>query len=191
MAGLYVVVLHHPVTNKHGSIVTTAPVGPDIHDIARSCATYGVKRYYVATPLERHRAFVQRMVDHWTVGLGAAYNPDRKAALEIVEVVESLEGAIEAVAAGSGQRPLIVATTAREGQTTITFEGLRRRLQKGNQASLLVFGTGSGLIDEIISSCDECLEPILGPTPYNHLPVRAAAAIILDRLRAVRYTSAN
>lgn len=191
MARFYVVVLHHPVTNKHGTVVTTAPVGPDIHDISRSCATYGVERYYVATPLERHRIFVQRMVDHWTVGHGASYNPDRKAALGIVEVVESLEEAIKAVESSSGLRPLTVATTAQEGRTTITFEGLRRRLQAVGQPFLLVFGTGSGLVDEVLSSCDECLEPILGPTPYNHLPVRAAVAIILDRLKAVRYTSAN
>jgi hypothetical protein len=177
--------------NKHGEVVSTAPVGPDIHDIARSCATYGVERYYVATPLERHGAFVQRMVDHWTTGFGASYNPDRKVALELVEVVENLQGAVSAVETRLGQRPITMATTAREGLTTITFGALSRRLSQEGRPYLLVLGTGYGLVDETLEACEECLEPIIGPSPYNHLPVRAAAAIILDRLRAVRYTSAN
>ncbi len=106
-------------------------------------------------------------------------------------MVESLEDSVKAVESCSGQRPLTVATTAREGKETISFEGLRRCIKEGQTPCLLVFGTGSGLVDEVLLSCDECLEPILGPTPYNHLPVRAAAAIILDRLQAVRYTSSN
>lgn len=191
MAGLYLAVLHHPVTNKHGSVVTTAPIGPDVHDIARTCATYGVERYYVATPLERHRAFVSRMVDHWTAGLGAAYNPDRKAAMELIEVVEDLEGAVRAVEERSGLRPITVATSARQASATISFGDLRRGLKDDGGAYLLVFGTGSGLAEEVMEACDERLEPVVGPSAYNHLPVRAAAAIILDRLREVRYTSAD
>ena len=191
MARLYLVVLHHLVTNKHGSVVTTAPIGPDVHDIARACATYGVERYYVATPLERHRAFVTRMVDHWTVGLGAAYNPDRKAAMEFIEVVVGMEEAVQAAEERSGLRPITVATSARQGSATLSFEDFRRSLKDGGGAYLLVLGTGSGLAEEVLEACDERLEPIVGPSAYNHLPVRSAAAIILDRLREVRYTSAD
>lgn len=190
-ARLFLVVLHYPVSNKHGSVVTTAPLGPDLHDIARSCATYGVERHYVATPLARHRTFVQRMVDHWTVGFGATYNPDRKAAMELVEVVDNLEGAASAVEARAGRRPFTVATTARPGWATVTFEELRRRLDNDEIPYLLVLGTGFGLADEALEACDECLEPIAGPGNYSHLSVRAAAAIVLDRLRAVGYTSSN
>ena len=49
-----------------------------------------------------------------------------------------------------------------------------------------MLGTGWGLTDEIMSMADVTLEPILGPTDYNHLSVRSAAAIILDRLRGAR-----
>ncbi|HLB25443.1 MAG TPA: RNA methyltransferase, partial [Nitrospirota bacterium] len=35
---------------------------------------------------------------------------------------------------------------------------------------------------EFIAACDFTLEPNEGLSGYNHLPVRAAAAIILDRL---------
>ena len=40
---------------------------------------------------------------------------------------------------------------------------------------LILFGTGWGLTSEI-------LEPIRGKTKYNHLCVRSAVSIILDRL---------
>jgi hypothetical protein len=49
-------------------------------------------------------------------------------------------------------------------------------------AFLLVFGTGWGLSEEIMQGADYTLKPVSGYTGYNHLSVRSAAAIILDRL---------
>ena len=37
---LYIVLLHYPVYNKEGKIVTTAIANMDIHDIARLAKTY-------------------------------------------------------------------------------------------------------------------------------------------------------
>jgi hypothetical protein len=51
---------------------------------------------------------------------------------------------------------------------------------------VLVFGTGWGLTEEVLGRADDLLEPILGTGAYNHLSVRSAAAIILDRLRGAR-----
>ena len=51
---------------------------------------------------------------------------------------------------------------------------------------LLLFGTGWGLTVEVLGQADMVLEPIRGVGDYNHLSVRAAAAVILDRLRAER-----
>jgi hypothetical protein len=47
-----------------------------------------------------------------------------------------------------------------------------------------VFGTGWGLAPDITTRADAVLAPIRGAGPYNHLSVRAACAIALDRLRA-------
>ena len=47
---------------------------------------------------------------------------------------------------------------------------------------LLVFGTGHGLAFEALERCDGALRPIRYLEGYNHLPVRGAAAIVLDRL---------
>jgi hypothetical protein len=47
---------------------------------------------------------------------------------------------------------------------------------------LLIFGTGWGIAEEIVNRADHRLEPIKGVENYNHLAVRSAAAIILDRI---------
>ncbi len=43
-------------------------------------------------------------------------------------------------------------------------------------------GTGWGLSDEIFAASGMTLEPIKGCGDYNHLSVRSATAIMLDRL---------
>jgi hypothetical protein len=47
---------------------------------------------------------------------------------------------------------------------------------------LLLFGTGWGLTEELLAGVDRVLRPIQGNSDYNHLSVRAAVAIMLDRL---------
>jgi len=47
---------------------------------------------------------------------------------------------------------------------------------------LILFGTGWGMTEELIGKADAVLPPILGENEYNHLSVRSATAIILDRL---------
>ena len=44
-----------------------------------------------------------------------------------------------------------------------------------------------GLAPEVTERADIQLEPVRGPSNYNHLSVRSAAAVILDRLRGARY----
>ena len=51
---------------------------------------------------------------------------------------------------------------------------------------LLMFGTGWGMSEELLERSDYFLEPVSGPTDYNHLSVRSACAVILDRLLGER-----
>jgi len=46
----------------------------------------------------------------------------------------------------------------------------------------VLFGTGWGLDEAVFKEADYFLDPIEADTGYNHLSVRSAAAIILDRL---------
>ena len=41
MGDLYVALLHHPVYDKNGAVVTTAVTNMDVHDFGRLARTYG------------------------------------------------------------------------------------------------------------------------------------------------------
>lgn len=186
MSDLFLALLHHPVLDKNGQIVTTAVTNMDIHDIARSARTYGVRRFFVVTPVRALRTLALKILEHWEVGYGSTYNPTRKDALATVAVEPDLDGVLVAIERETGQRPKLVATSARAGGDRVRFDSLREALDRGTEPHLLLFGTGWGLAPEVIALADLCLDPVSGPTNYNHLSVRAAAAIILDRLRAPR-----
>jgi hypothetical protein len=51
---------------------------------------------------------------------------------------------------------------------------------------VLALGTAWGLAETFMETSDHVLEPVTGGTDYNHLPVRSAAAIILDRVLGSR-----
>jgi hypothetical protein len=186
MADLYLALIHYPVLDKNGQIVTTAVTNIDIHDIARSAATYGVRRFFVVTPVRALRALSAKIIEHWETGFGSTYNVTRKEALGLVAIEADLDGALVAVEHESGQRPTIVVTSARSAPDSIGFAELRQRLDRDTPPCVLVFGTGWGLAPEVLQRADLRLAPVRGPSPYNHLSVRAAAAIILDRLHGAR-----
>lgn len=180
-ADLYVVLVHHPVRSKTGETICSAVTNLDIHDIARTSRTFGVKGYYIVTTLEDQRVLTEKIVSHWTTGRGGVLNPARKEALELVEIRGSLGDVVEEIRRVSGQEPCVVATSARRYADSLTWEAGRNCLKEG-RPMVLIFGTAWGVTDEVIASADHVLEPVDGGTHYNHLPVRAAVAIILDRL---------
>jgi hypothetical protein len=174
----YVALVHHPVLDKDGKVVTTAVTNLDIHDIARASRTYGLAGYFVVTPIAAQRQLVEEIVGHWTRGAGREHNDKRTEALSLVRIVPSLGDAIAAIGA-----PYVVATGARTRAGSVAFETLRAT---ENPSTLLVFGTGWGLCEEVFAAADATLEPIRGTPEYNHLSVRSAVAIVLDRLFATR-----
>jgi hypothetical protein len=181
-APLYVVLLHHPVYDKRGEVVATAVTNMDVHDIARIGKTYGVSGVYISTPVRALRLLVEKILEHWRTGFGAEYNETRREALALVRTVADLDAAILEVERSVGDRPVLVATSARDSGGRTSFVALRSRLAASAAPHLLILGTGWGLTKEILERADLVLEPIRGVADYNHLPVRAAAAIMLDRL---------
>ena len=76
---------------------------------------------------------------------------------------------------------------ADSGRLTPQVTLLRERLAAEADAPwLIVFGTGWGLETGFLErESDYLLEPIPGRGDYNHLSVRSAAGMILDRLLSV------
>jgi len=184
--GLYLALIHYPVKNRNNETIASAVTNLDIHDIARAARTYGVHAFYVVTPLEDQRILVSQILRHWETGAGSVYNRDRKEALSIVTVKSDMDEILGDIMAETGMEPLLVATTAADCRATLSFKDFRRGLAKEERPWLLLLGTGWGLADEIIESADFLLEPIRGKrggeVAYNHLSVRSAASIILDRV---------
>jgi len=188
VGALYLALVHGPVANKRGEPITTAVTGLNVHDIARTAATYGVRNYYLVTPLVPQQRLVERITAHWRTGPGAAYNPTRKTALDLVRVTATLGQAVADVTAREGAPPRLVATSARPRAdvAAVGYAELRRALAADPGPVLLVFGTGWGLTAEAMAGVDALLPPVMamgkGPGDFNHLPVRAAVAVVLDRL---------
>jgi hypothetical protein len=176
-----VALVHHPVVDKNGQTIAAAVTALDLHDIARACKTFGVEAFYVVTPLEDQRDLVRQIIDHWVTGVGARYNPDRRAALGLIRLKASLSEVIEEVHAAGGRKPQVVVTSARMDNSDLSCADLKR-LVRDDRPVVLVFGTAWGLAPEVVTAADFRLAPILGPGDYNHLAVRSAVAIFLDRI---------
>ena len=179
---LYIGLVHYPVYNKNNERIASAISTVDLHDIARVAKTYDVRKFFVITPLVDQQVLAERIRRHWTNGFGAGYNSDRKDAFELVAIVPSLEQAILTTTEIEGKVPLLIATDASiQNDRSISYERAREIIQD-SRVIILLFGTAWGLDKSIIDRADYVLDPISGKSNYNHLSVRAAAAIVLDRL---------
>ncbi len=184
------VIPSHYVALMHGEVLVgderkegcTSVTSIDIHDIARSSKTYGIKNYFIVTPLLDQQKIVQKILDFWKKGIGFEYNRSRYDAIFSVELHDTLDAVIAYIQAKEGVRPLIVATSARltDAQEIITFND-QKKVWAAQRPVLMLFGTGQGLAPSVIARCDFLLLPVQGFSTFNHLSVRSAAAIVLDR----------
>lgn len=181
MDNLYVALIHFPVINRKGDRIGSALTTIDMHDIARAAKTFGVRGFYVVTPFEDQAELAQQVIAHWTQGKGGELNPSRKKALELIRVVARFEDAVQEIQQERNQPVVAVATSAKALVNAISTAELKQKLENGGP-HVLVFGTAWGLAEEMIDACDLNLESIKGPGTYNHLSVRSAASIYLDRI---------
>jgi hypothetical protein len=168
--------------------VTTAVTNMDIHDIARSCRTYGVKGYFIVTPVEDQHELVGRILGHWQTEQSREYHPDRVEAVSLVRLARSFDEVQAAIRSETGQDAQVVLTDARPVLSPVSYSQYREELadpKREGKPALLVFGTGWGISEDFYPAVNRVLAPVYGPEGeggYNHLSVRAAVAIILDRL---------
>ncbi|ABR31636.1 hypothetical protein SU69_09095 [Thermosipho melanesiensis] len=182
LSKIYLSLLHYPILGRDGKIISTAVTNLDIHDIARTSRTYKLKRYYLVTNLPAQQDIVKKVLNYWLNGFGKEYNPNRSEALSLVKLVGYFEDVIDDIKNVESKKPIIMFTSAKWRDNTITFEEGRKIILETSRPVLILFGTGWGMPDEILEQCDYALEPVRGRSDFNHLSVRAAVAIILDRL---------
>lgn len=182
MARLYAALAHYPVLNRKGEIIASAVTNLDLHDMARSCCTYGMPACYIVTPLKDQRTLVKSLLDHWIEGVGRLVSPDRGEALRRLRIVESVADAIADIEVECGGAPIVWATTAHKTEGSLAHREARRVLAEESRPCLLLFGTAWGLAPSVIVAADAVLDPVRGLNGYNHLSVRCAAAILIDRL---------
>jgi len=177
MPSINICLVHYPVKNQNNQIITTSITNLDVHDLARLSTTYGLDCFYIVQPLNRQKELFQELIDYWKKGVGANYNLHRARAFHKVTIVASIEECLQDI--GLDKEPIVIATGANI-QGNIGYCQLRELAKTRN--ILLLFGTGWGLADSLIDKAHYQLAPIAGVDGYNHLSVRSAASIIIDRL---------
>lgn len=182
MRRLAAALIHHPVLDRQGEEVTTAITNLDLHDVSRSAHTYGLERVYIAHPIAAQRELATRVREHWVTGSGKRRIPDRSPAMNLLAVVDSLETAIHDH--GGGASVELWSTSATAHASALSHARAAELLRAAGDPVLILFGTGWGLAPRVLERAKHRLEPILSARAdgYNHLSVRAAAAILFDRL---------
>lgn len=182
---LHIALVHFPTVDKQGDVAATSITNLDIHDLARAGRTYGVDGLWIIHPYQPMQRYTEKVLRHWIDGWGGSYNPTRREALSFARLASDLgDMATQIEAENPGREVVWVATSARQQRNRLTYAQMREWLAKPDDPRIfcLLFGTGSGLHQCVMEEMDHILEPIHGPTDWNHLSVRAAAGIILDRL---------
>lgn len=171
---LYVGLLHWPCMDKNGEEIATAITNLDLHDLARVCLTYGINTLYIVHPNDAQLAFAKKIMDHWLKGFGSGYNPMRKQAFEIVTLVKEIEDIKRRTGA------YMVGTSATKIQGSLSWADARRLASERDMC--LLFGTGWGIAPRLLQSLDAVIEPIEAGSGFNHLSVRSAVSIAIDRI---------
>ena len=183
MPAHYCALMHNEVIVGDGLRVgNTSVTSLDMHDIARSARTYGIKNYFIVTELLDQQKIVRKLLDFWQTGYGVEYNASRHEAVKYTSITSHLDEVIKIIEQKEGKKPLLIATSAKHSghEKQITFYD-QSLVWAAKRPVLFLFGTGQGLSEDLISKCDYLLVPIEGLTDYNHLSVRSAAAIAFDR----------
>ncbi|MDR2826017.1 MAG: tRNA (guanosine(37)-N1)-methyltransferase TrmD [Deltaproteobacteria bacterium] len=204
---LSLALVHHPVMDKDRNTVSVSLTNLDIHDISRSSCTYGLANFFVVALREDQELILQKVLEHWVQGSGGINHPDRKKALSIISSVNNLEEALDLMEQKSGERPLVWGSSAdysKDQRNELAKNGRAQKIRKNKKnqddlyrriisfdeaekilythSAVLLLGTGHGLAPEILTKCDHLLPPLRQFAEYNHLSVRCAGTVLLDRL---------
>ena len=184
---IYLGLVHYPIENRHGDIIKTSLTNLDIQDIARSCKTYGIKKYFITHPVKEQRELAESVINYWENSKDNRTESTKHDAIKLIEVKKSISDTIKAIKLKHKKKPKIVATDARIMHNMVNYPQLKEIIELDDSPFLLLFGTGWGLTKDVLESADYILKPVGSYHNYNHLSVRSAVAIILDRLFGCKF----
>lgn len=172
---------HYPVFLDQKRTGTSSLTNLDIHDIARISFTYGMGPFYALTPLADQLELLRGILRHWLRPGAPKENSDRSQALKLVRPVQSYGEVEKDATAYYGEKPVWVLTSARWPRR-ITPLAPRDILDLSAKKPVIIcLGTARGLDAENMDVEFVPMRPIRF-TSENHLSVRAAAAILADRI---------
>ncbi|WP_029552207.1 RNA methyltransferase [Thermocrinis jamiesonii] len=179
---VFIALLHFPAMDRDGKTIITSFTTMDLHDIARPARAYEINTYYIVQPVDAQRAVIKKQIEYWSSEEGLKTNPTRAETVKLVKLVYTFEEVLEDIQSLRGRKPIVVGTDARNYSNTVSYDFLRKEIEKRERDFLIVFGTGYGIPPDLMRTFDYILEPVYGAGDWNHLSVRNACAIILDRL---------
>src|SRR5262249_6181533 len=86
-ARTHVALVHHPVVDRTGKVITTALTNFDIHDLARSAMTFGLAGYHIVTPITSQREKADHIAKLW---LADEQGEHRAQALRLVRTAATI-----------------------------------------------------------------------------------------------------
>ncbi len=183
----YAALMHTNVLVQRDVEGNSSVTSIDIHDIARSARTFGLKRTFIVTPLEDQQKITTRLLEFWQEGDGVSYNPSRHEAVSEVSLAANVDETIKTIQLKEGQPPILIGTSARQVDSiqNITYYD-QETVWKSGRPVLFLFGTANGLGPSILQRCDFILGPVYGFSRFNHLSVRSAAALVFDRWLGIK-----
>lgn len=177
-SGFYLALVHYPVLNRLGEVISSTVDSFDFFDASRLALTYGIEQMYLVHPKAAQQALIARLIEHGQAQ--GRENADR-GYFDHSQGVRDLETAIEDVTQRSGHRPKIIATTAKPDYSRVSVQSLRDSLAP-DAPQLWLIGKAWGMTPELIQGADAVVESIDAKTGYNHLSVRSAISIYVDRM---------
>jgi len=73
----YVAIMHTDILIKGGKTGYSSVTSLDLHDTARSCATYGIKSMFMVSPLKDQQSIMNDLLTFWKSDEGKKYNLSR------------------------------------------------------------------------------------------------------------------
>jgi tRNA (guanine37-N1)-methyltransferase len=180
----YCALLHNDIMLPDNQVGNSSVTSIDIHDIARSSATYGIKKYFVVTRLWAQKKLVEKFLSFWHEKKTGQVNESRAFALKSVALASELTEVVEEIKVlEGGVAPVIIVTSSRRHlshKNMIEYDD-QEKIWELKRPVLFVFGTSHGISPELMDTFDYRLVPLEGLEEFNFLSVRSAAAIVFDR----------